>query len=197
MNSRGPYPHEFSLGYKKVFLIPGSSSHAADLLPPPAAATAVACLVVDSPVGVLVLSDSDGGLSALEWRHADDSAHRAAVSAPATALLSRAADQLAEYFAGRRRTFELPLAPRGSPFQRRVWAEMRRIPYGDTASYGALARRLSSAARAVGGACGANPLPIFIPCHRVVAAGGALGGFSGGAGRETKRFLLRHEGLPL
>ncbi len=172
-------------------------SHTTDLLPPAPTATAIARLVIDSPVGVLILNESTGVLSALAWRRAHDPAHDPAVRSPASAVLSAAADQLAEYFGGRRRTFELPLAPRGSPFQRRVWAEMRRIPYGDTASYGALARRLSSAARAVGGACGANPLPIFIPCHRVVAAGGALGGFSGGDGLETKRILLRHEGVAL
>ena len=174
-----------------------SLPHTTDLLPPAPPATAIARLAVDSPVGVLVLSESAGVLSALAWRREDDPAHRAAERSPATPLLSAAADQLADYFAGRRRSFDLPLAPPGSPFQRRVWTEMRRIPYGDTASYGALARRLSSAARAVGGACGANPLPILIPCHRVVAAGGALGGFSGGAGLETKRFLLRHAGLSL
>ncbi len=113
------------------------------------------------------------------------------------ALLAEAAGQLAEYFAGRRRDFDLPLAPAGSPFQRRAWAELGRIPYGATVSYGTLARRLGSAAQAVGQACGANPLPIVIPCHRVLAAGGALGGYSGDGGLETKCALLRLEGALL
>ena len=90
--------------------------------------------------------------------------------------------------------FDLPLAPEGTAFQKRVYAAMQRIPFGGMRSYGELAAELGSAARAVGGACGSNPLPIVIPCHRVVAAGGGLGGFSGGAGASTKTWLLHHEG---
>ena len=108
-------------------------------------------------------------------------------------MLAEAARQLTEYFAGERREFALPLAPSGTPFRRRVWQAMQAIPYGQTRSYGDLARALDSAPRAVGGACGANPIPLVIPCHRVVGAGGALGGFSGGAGCDTKRQLLALE----
>ncbi len=158
-------------------------------------------LVVESPVGPLVLHAAGGGLAAITWRHSEDEAAGSAAAADldpsSAALLAEATSQLAEYFAGRRRDFDLPLAPAGSPFQRRAWAELGRIPYGATVSYGTLARRLGSAAQAVGQACGANPLPIVIPCHRVLAAGGALGGYSGGGGLETKCALLRLEGVLL
>lgn len=98
--------------------------------------------------------------------------------------------QLGEYFAGRRRRFELPLAPEGSPFQQRVWAVLQSIPYGETRSYGELARALGrpGASRAVGAANGANPIPIVIPCHRVIGADGSLTGFGGGL--EAKKLLL-------
>lgn len=144
--------------------------------------------VVESPVGTLVLHETGGALAAITWRRADANA-----GSDVSPLLATAARQLDEYFGGRRRSFELPLAPKGSPFQQRVWAEMCRIPFGATARYGDLARALGTAAQPIGQACGANPIPIVIPCHRVVAAGG-LGGFSGGAGLTSKRFLLRHEG---
>lgn len=103
-------------------------------------------------------------------------------------------DQLAEYFAGQRRAFDLPLDLRGTPFQRRVWGVLLNIGWGETRSYGEVAGLLGSpgAARAVGQACGANPVAIVVPCHRVVAAGGRPGGYSGGAG--VKRFLLALEG---
>ncbi len=104
--------------------------------------------------------------------------------------IREAARQLAEYFAGTRRGFQLPLHMRGTPFQLRVWAALLRIPYGETRTYGALAAQLDcpGAARAVGAANGANPLSIVVPCHRVIAAGGGLGGYGGGL--ERKRFLL-------
>jgi methylated-DNA-[protein]-cysteine S-methyltransferase len=107
------------------------------------------------------------------------------------------ARQLARYFADGRGGFDLALAPRGTEFQRRVWALMRAIPAGETRTYGSIARELGSAPRAVGQACRANPLPIVVPCHRVVAAHG-LGGFAGDtSGRRlaVKRWLLRHEGV--
>ena len=113
-------------------------------------------------------------------------------------LLHAAREQLAAYFAGRLRRFDLPLAPRGTPFQLRVWRALQDIPYGQTCSYSELAAAISSprACRAVGQANGRNPLMIVIPCHRVIAAGGGLGGYSGGL--DIKRFLLRLEaGLPM
>ncbi len=141
-------------------------------------------LSIPTLVGTLTISERDGAIVALDWGAAP-------VGAP-TPLLRRAHDQLAEYFAGERRAFDLPLAPAGSSFQRRVWDAMLAIPYGSTRSYGEVAGELGSAARAVGGACGANPIPILIPCHRILAANG-LGGYSGGTGPATKRALLALE----
>ena len=102
--------------------------------------------------------------------------------------------QLAEYFAGARTVFDLPLAPRGEPFRQRVWSLLRQIPYGETRSYGQLARELGdpALAQAVGSANGRNPLSVIVPCHRVVGADGSLTGYAGGL--ERKRFLLELEG---
>jgi methylated-DNA-[protein]-cysteine S-methyltransferase len=147
-------------------------------------------LNIDSPLGRLCLVEEDGRLTAIHWR--GDAAR-----GQETPLLIEARAQLAAYFAGRRTAFDLPLAPRGSPFELGVWRLMSAIPYGETRSYGELAAALAATARDVGQACGSNPLPIFIPCHRVLAAGGALGGYSGGKGTETKRQLLVLEGALL
>ena len=108
-------------------------------------------------------------------------------------MFSEAIAQLEEYFAGERRDFSLPLPLEGTPFQTTVWSALRTIPYGATVSYGELARRIGrpSASRAVGAANGANPLPIILPCHRVIGADRSLKGFGGGL--ETKRFLLAFE----
>jgi methylated-DNA-[protein]-cysteine S-methyltransferase len=114
-----------------------------------------------------------------------------------TPLLRRAAEQLTAYFAGTARTFDLPLVPPETPFQARVRAAMIAIPYGETLTYGALAAQIGGVARAVGQACGHNPVPVIVPCHRVLAAGGAIGGFSGGDGTPTKRKLLALEAGPL
>jgi methylated-DNA-[protein]-cysteine S-methyltransferase len=108
-----------------------------------------------------------------------------------TELLAAATQQLEEYFLGRRTTFELPLDCRGTPFQRSVWSALRRIPYGATTTYGALARELASEPRAVGAAVGATPIPIVIPCHRVIGSDGSLTGYGGGLHR--KRALLDFE----
>ncbi len=111
----------------------------------------------------------------------------------ATPVLIQTARQLAEYFAGDRRTFDLAIAPRGSGFQERVWRQLLAIPYGTTWTYGELARAIQrpSASRAVGTANGANPISIIIPCHRVIAGSGALTGYAGGL--EAKQWLLAHE----
>ncbi|MFC7607776.1 methylated-DNA--[protein]-cysteine S-methyltransferase [Teichococcus aestuarii] len=119
---------------------------------------------------------------ALDWGRGRDQTE--------TPVLLAARDQLQDYFDGQRMVFDLPLAPHGSAFQRRVWAALAEIPPGETRSYAALAAGLGSVARAVGQANGANPIPIIIPCHRVVGANGALGGYSGGEGPATKRYLL-------
>ena len=147
---------------------------------------AAARCTVDSPVGPLTIAAEGGAVSAVAFGAGGG-------ARPNGGVLAEAARQLAEYFAGARQDFTLPLAPAGTPFRLRVWAAMQAIPYGRTMSYGALARTLGTAPRAVGGACGANPIPLVIPCHRVVGAGGALGGFSGGAGCDTKRQLLALE----
>lgn len=112
-----------------------------------------------------------------------------------TLLLSEAARQLEEYFAGARREFDLPLAPKGTPFQQSVWALLRQIPYGETRSYGQLAAALGNpkASRAVGGANHNNPIAIVVPCHRVIGADGSLTGYAGGL--DIKAYLLRLEGV--
>ena len=148
--------------------------------------TAARC-TIESPVGPLTITAEDDAITAVDFGAGGG-------PSPNGDLLAEATRQLTEYFAGTRRTFDLPLAPHGTPFRLKVWAAMQAIPYGETRSYGDLARDLDSAPRAVGGACGANPIPLIIPCHRVVGAGGALGGFSGGAGCDTKRQLLALEG---
>lgn len=142
-------------------------------------------LTVDTPTGPVTVSAEDGKIVGVTWGSG---------GADAGPLLHDAAQQLREYFDGRRRVFDLPLAPRGSEFHRAVWREMLAIPYGETRSYGDLAKATGGIARAVGTACGANPIPIFIPCHRVLAADRQLGGFSGGKGAETKTQLLTLEG---
>ena len=121
---------------------------------------------------------------------------RGSPSPPAPAgVLAEAADQLAAYFAGRLRRFDLPLAPEGTPFQREVWDLLREIPYGVTWTYGQAAGRLGrpKSSRAVGAANGANPIPIVLPCHRVIGADGGLTGYGGGVDR--KRALLELEGV--
>jgi methylated-DNA-[protein]-cysteine S-methyltransferase len=111
------------------------------------------------------------------------------------AVLRKAAWELERYFAGELRIFSVPLAPRGTPFQERVWAGIADIPYGRTESYGALAARLSSGSRAVGAATGRNPVSLFIPCHRVVGVDGHITGYAGGL--EKKERLLTLEGIKL
>ncbi|NQV56685.1 MAG: methylated-DNA--[protein]-cysteine S-methyltransferase [Rhodospirillales bacterium] len=139
-----------------------------------------------SPTGPLTVFEDAGALVAVEWGRADKGAE--------TPLLVEARRQLNQYFDRERQVFDLPLAPQGTEFQRAVWAEMSKIPYGAMATYGELAKTLHSAARAVGGACGKNPIPIIIPCHRVLGQGGRMTGFSGGDGISTKSALLQLEG---
>lgn len=147
-------------------------------------------LSLESPLGRLTLFEEDGRITALDW------AGKRPAGEP-TPLLLEAKRQLAAYFAGKRRRFELPLAPAGSPTELRVWELMRDIPYGETRTYGDLGHRLDLSPRVVGQACGRNPLPILIPCHRVTGSDGTLGGFSAPGGVETKRKLLMHEGALL
>ena len=146
-------------------------------------------LTLESPVGRLRLVACAEGITEITF---GAGAARSA-EAPGHPLLQRAAAQLAEYFAGSRQEFELPLAAAGTPFQRAVWKELRTIGFGVTCSYAELARSLGkpSAARAVGAANGQNPIAIVVPCHRVVGADGALTGYAGGL--PAKRWLLDHE----
>lgn len=150
---------------------------------------------IDSPVGPLLLAASAEGLHAIEFHHPRHPVARGQEWAPGDhPLIQVAQAQLREYFAGGRRAFDLPLAPVGTAFQRQVWLTLAGIPYGQTVSYAELARRVGrpGASRAVGAANGRNPLPIVLPCHRVIGANGALTGFGGGL--PTKRFLLELEG---
>lgn len=153
--------------------------------------------VITSPVGDLLLGSDGGSLTELLFeRHRDGTDPmldrvRSGGRDDDHPLLCKAAGQLEEYFAGRRRVFDLPLAPAGSSFQRQVWTALQEIRYGRTASYGDVARRLGlppGASRAVGLANGSNPISIVIPCHRVIGADGSLTGYGGGL--ERKRFLL-------
>jgi len=158
-------------------------------------------VAMPSPVGELLLVASDAGLLAIRFER---NRHESAVSAssvpladaspPEARILGDARVQLDEWFNGTRTRFDLPLDLRGTPFQQRVWAELRAIPFGQTISYVELARRVGdpNAVRAVGAANGRNPIPLVVPCHRVIGANGSLVGFGGGLDR--KRWLLRHEG---
>jgi methylated-DNA-[protein]-cysteine S-methyltransferase len=141
-----------------------------------------------TPIGELMLTaDDDGALTAVNLpdRHPD-----AAGWERDDELLADARRQLTEYFAGERTTFDLPLRPAGAPFQLRVWEALLRIPYGETASYGEIAREVGhpTASRAVGAANGRNPIAIVVPCHRVIGSNGSLTGYAGGL--ECKRALL-------
>lgn len=150
----------------------------------------VHCCFCHTPLGRMLLAQEEEGLILVEfdatplknWQQAD------------TPLLVQAKAQLSEYFAGTRQEFTLPLSPKGTPFQQKVWAALQTIPYGQTRSYGEIARQIGSpkAARAVGMANHHNPIAILIPCHRVVGQNGALTGYAGGL--ERKKALLQLEG---
>ena len=140
-----------------------------------------------SPLGPMHATAVDGSVRSLHFGAADE-------AGPPSATLDALRRQLADYFAGRRADFDVPLSPVGTAFQQKVWAELRRIGHGRTITYAALAARVgdANAARAVGAANGRNPIAIVVPCHRVVAANNKLGGYSGG-GPRVKQWLLDHE----
>jgi methylated-DNA-[protein]-cysteine S-methyltransferase len=142
-------------------------------------------IAIDSRVGRLTITATSKAIAGIGWGGEPRGAE--------TILLAEARHQLDAYFAGRLKEFDLPLTAHGSLFDQRVWRAMQCIPYGETRRYGELALELGSAPRAIGGACGRNPIPIVIPCHRIVGRPG-LGGYSGGAGLPTKRSLLQLEG---
>lgn len=142
--------------------------------------------LMDSPVGPLLLVEDGGRLAEVRFADGDEPDRD---NAP---LLKRVQKQIDEFFAGTRRKFDLPLAPARTAFQQRVREAMISIPWGQTLSYGEIAHIAGGAPRAVGQACGANMLPLVVPCHRVLAANG-IGGYSGAKGLDTKRFLLALE----
>jgi methylated-DNA-[protein]-cysteine S-methyltransferase len=153
--------------------------------------------LLTSPLGNVIVAGDREGLRRLDFqrgRYGAISIPQEWEEDPSFPLLRRAGEQLTAYFEGGRQTFSLPLAPVGTPFQRRVWAELQRIPYGETLSYSQLARRAGRprAIRGAGAANGKNPISIVIPCHRVMGKDGSLTGYGGGL--ETKRALLDLEG---
>ena len=143
----------------------------------------------NSPIGRLLIAADDGGICEIRLMKSGE----AAAEEKGSPLLDQAVHQLGEYFAGRRRSFDLPVSRRGTAFERQVWQALETIPFGETRSYGQLAAQLGrpKAARAVGAACARTPLLIIVPCHRVIASNGALTGFA--AGMEAKRLLLALE----
>ena len=157
--------------------------------PPAAAVRAEHIAHVDTPIGLVVVIARDGRIARLLWG-------RETADYPPTEetpLLREAARQLTDYFDGKRTQFDLPLELSASPFERQVQEKMLAIPYGETRTYGDIANELDTYGQPVGQACGANGIPIIVPCHRVLSATG-LGGFSGAGGVETKILLLKHEG---
>ena len=150
--------------------------------------------VVQTPIDRLVVASDGSAIVGVWMANAEPDDVNWADRRGADSLLDEARRQLVAYFAGRLRAFDLPLAPNGTEFQRRVWTELTKIPFGATISYARLARRVSNAAavRAVGAANGRNPIPIIVPCHRVIGSDGSLTGFGGGLAR--KQWLLQHEG---
>lgn len=146
---------------------------------------------IKTPVGELTLFAQGDAIVALDWGLGADAPRKSK-----SAVLTKAAKALGDYFkTGKLDTAGLKLDPAGTAFQNRAWKAMEKIKAGKTKSYGEIAATLKSGPRAVGGACAANPIPILIPCHRVLGAGGKLGHYSGGTGADTKQFLLRLEGV--
>ena len=147
---------------------------------------------LDAPFAVLGVRTAGGAVTGIDYLPKGERAQ-----APADALAQRACRQLERYFADPEFRFTLPLAPAGTAFRRKVWDALATIPVGESRTYGELARSLHTAPRAVGGACGANPIALIIPCHRVVGSQGSLGGFMGTTAGDPiaiKRWLLTHEG---
>lgn len=151
-------------------------------------------LTINSPIDGLKLVSTQQSLTGVQFVNGDKFSSK---KASASAILQKAKKQLDEYFSGNRKTFDLPLKPSGTSFEQSVWDELKQIPYGSTISYKELARRLGdeNKIRAAGRANGKNPLPIIIPCHRVIGSNNHLVGYGGGI--ERKRWLLRHEGVLL
>jgi len=150
--------------------------------------------IMPSPLGNILLTADERGLTGINFQDGQGAKNPPRSSVEAMAPFKEAVAQISAYFRGKRRSFDLPLSPAGTAFQRRVWDALREIPYGRTVSYGDLAKRLGkpTASRAVGAANGRNPLPIVVPCHRVIGSDGRLTGYYGGT--HLKEFLLNLEG---
>lgn len=153
---------------------------------------------VDSPIGRLELTSDGKALTSLTIER-DGQLPLDSLSESSNRILDRAVRQLEEYFASRRRSFSLPLAARGTAFQHAIWDQLSELEWGEVTTYGelGLGTGRATAGRAVGGAIGANPIPIIVPCHRVLGSDGRITGYSGGAGIPTKLWLLEHEGILL
>jgi methylated-DNA-[protein]-cysteine S-methyltransferase len=152
---------------------------------------------LDTPIGTLLIAGDDKALRLISFpKNGKPRKPEHGWVESSRGPVGEALRQLREYFAGTRADFDLPLAPEGTGFQRSVWKQLQAIPYGKTISYGELARRVGNpkASRAVGSANGKNPIPIVIPCHRVIAAGGKLGGFGGGLPTKEKLLALESGG---
>jgi methylated-DNA-[protein]-cysteine S-methyltransferase len=157
-------------------------------------ASRISARKLKTPVGALQIVASDDAVLYIELRRrgeAESPFERWVLGRGETPALHAALVQLREYFAGKRRHFDVPVSPSGTAFQERVWHLVAAIPYGETVSYGSIAEQLDSSPRAVGAAVGANPIPIIIPCHRVIGADNSLTGYGGGL--RMKIWLLRHE----
>lgn len=171
-------------GAPELHQIPDVYEYTVTIHEAPGIAT-VPSISIDTPVGAIVVTEADGHIVRVRWSRE--------VRNDDTPLLREAREQIDAYFRGERTQFHLPLRPGGGEFQSRVCETMSAIPYGETRTYGELARELDVLPQDIGQACGGNPIPIIVPCHRVLGAND-LGGFSGGMGIETKEQLLRLEG---
>lgn len=150
---------------------------------------------LDTPIGTLLLAGDGKALTLVGFPRGKERKRHESGWVQDSAPFKDARKQLGEYFAGKRKEFDLPLQPAGTEFQRRVWKALQRIPYGETVSYGEIARRIGkpTASRAVGAANGKNPIPIIIPCHRVIGSTGKLTGFGGGLPTKTKLLDLERQ----
>lgn len=148
--------------------------------------------LVETPIGKIAIFNTNEQLTRIDL-YADSFPYQVA---NANALTEEIISQINGYFQGKQISFDLPICSQGTDFQKKVWQQLQQIPYGNSLSYGELAKKIASSARAIGGACRHNPIPIVIPCHRIVAANG-IGGYSGqwrlGQKVDTKQWLLTHE----
>jgi len=152
---------------------------------------------IESPIGRLEITSDGTAITSLAIERAGHLPWEELPENP-NAVLDTAVSQLNEYFAGKRHDFDVPVLLRGTEFQQAVWAELNRLPFGEVTSYGAvgISTGRPTAGRAVGGAVGANPVPIIVPCHRILASNNRITGYSAGEGIPTKAWLLEHEGIP-